>query len=194
MITLQQFEEWDAEDREAEDDLLVLEAKRSASLISIDFEKVRSMSPSQLLQVMLDGLAENSADPLFRVKMETFADVASNGVCFGCAATCAIAKLHGPLYSQTMAEARTLGVEAVGYRHFAYILGKESLRKDIRDLEWAIDEARSGDLGELFEFCGIDPDEADSRFNGRYRLMTSNWQEQIPAVEATIAALKEAGY
>jgi hypothetical protein len=164
------------------------------SLINIDFEKVRSMEPSGILQAMVDGLAEQVADPRFQLKMSSFGE-GTQELCFGCAATSAIAHLGGKLYSETVKEfGRGRGVSSAFRYSFMAKRQAPGLTGDLLELESAIDSARMGNLHPLFVFCGLEySEELSDLFDGDFRLETNTWQEQIPAVEATIAALKEAG-
>jgi hypothetical protein len=163
-------------------------------LINIDFTKVKRMSPSDLLQIAIDGLIENAADPLFKPDMDTYGEK-KYGICFGCLATCGLAKLNGVLYSETVQKLSELHVDHfINFSNVASIAGwTQKKRRDLEDYELAIDEARQGDLESLFEFCNIWPDDVRV-FRCNFILDTDDWREQLPAVEAKIAELKATGF
>jgi hypothetical protein len=153
----------------------------------IDFSKLK---PSDCLQAMIDGLRENAADPKFRVDMESFGHVDINRegkatICFGCAATCTIAKLQGHLYSEFALEVDG-GEPTTSYHHIFK-------SPEIGAFEKAIDAARTGSMSRLFGFLRVDPDVAYGQWEARFYLDTDDWEEQIPDVERVIKQMRETG-
>jgi len=151
--------------------------------------------PSSALQAMVDGLREYSGRKDFVVDMGSYGHV-EGGICYGCAATCAVQK--------------TLGLDylSVGYSYprSSKDLGSEQLLGvDSRDLcafETAIDQARKGDLWELMGYFNVDSDVLDSvmlvdrscttKWDRRFDL-EDNWREQLGVVEAVISEMKVLG-
>lgn len=135
--------------------------------------------PSEALQAMVDGLLEQSERPDFEVNMKVFGAV-QGGICYGCAATCAIQKIAGRNLDIDSIDSSTLRAWTLGF-----------LRDDMLAFESAINMARTGDMGELFIYFGFE-DAGYWRFAG-FNLDNSNWREQLPAVRAHINSLKKRG-
>lgn len=137
--------------------------------------------PSTALQMMVDGIKEQSKRTDFIINMSTYGDADNNGICYGCAATCTIQKIA----------ARSISINyigSVGLR--AYDLGFDE--DELRWFEDAIDDARAGELGNLFNFFGLEGDH-DLNYDDRFFLSNNSFECQLPYVESLIDELKENG-
>lgn len=137
--------------------------------------------PSIALQHMVNGLMKQSKRRNFKINMGTYGT--SHGkICYGCAATCAIqsvAKINFTpnLIDHTDDRAKRTKTEV----------------NELDAFEGAINQARQGDLGDLFHFCNIQMSEAN-RFNSYFELEGGNWKKELPKVKKTISQLKKSGY
>lgn len=155
-------------------------------------------TPSAALQAMVDGLREQSKRPDFKIEMRAFGEVDNDDkptMCFGCAATCAVQKLTGKNYHGTEILER---LDRAHYMDLEY--------KDMLYFEWAIDEARKGDLDGLIDFYyegKSDCPDPMNILNKRswilrgteyfFALSNTNWEFQLPIVERLITLLKSHG-
>lgn len=136
--------------------------------------------PSAALEAMCDGLLRFSRLKGFVVDMSTFGR-SEGSVCFGCAATCAAQQASGCRFNTEdiwhfWTQSKTAGVDEY----------------DMDDFEMAINSAREGSLGRLFDYFGV---EAPSYRPWRgFSMNNNNWRSQIPAVRKLIRELKAAGY
>jgi hypothetical protein len=96
------------------------------------FKELTQNKPSLAVKAMIEGLrkAKNRSD--FKIDMSTFG-ASEDGICFGCAATCAVAQLTGKnlppkIIDETLDAAKWLGVEL----------------EDMESFEAAIDGLRRG--------------------------------------------------
>lgn len=138
--------------------------------------------PSIALQHMVDGLLKQSRRKKFRIEMGSFGNY-SRGICFGCAATCAIQHItkinFTPDSSILDEDARAMKMKVNN--------------EELNQFESAIDDARFGWLESLFLFCNL-PESQSKRFSNSFSLNTDDWKEQIPNIRKTIEELKIAGY
>ena len=131
--------------------------------------------PSAALEAMCDGLLEQYYRKDFIIDMGTFGG-ALNGICYGCAATCAIQKASGVNFTEeTIYSKHTAG------GHF-----------DIYRFEQAIDHARNGQLKYLFEYFHINPDRC-LKYCNRWDMQNYNWKNEIPIVRIAIREMQEEG-
>ena len=145
--------------------------------------------PSKALTAMMDGLLEQLDAKDFKVNMSTFGEV-DDGMCCGCAATCAILKLCWDPDECSKAD-------FVSYRYGAKAYGPDGLaaNRDIVSFEGAIDDARKGMLGSLFRYCGIPTEDLPPEFLVRLLwLQNDNVRESEAEVRELIRELEEAGY
>lgn len=138
--------------------------------------------PSAALQAMVDGLRKQSKRKNFRIDMGSFGEVAiTKSLCFGCAATCAAQQIAGKNLTPT--NVGTLSKRA------------KKLNFDVLDLskfEQAMDHARRGLIGSLFDYFCV-AEEHSILFDNRFYLWSDSWEEQLPKVEALIEELKSKG-
>jgi len=135
--------------------------------------------PSAALQAMVDGLRKQSKRKDFVINMSTYGE--SRGeICFGCAATCAVQQISGI----------NLTVEDIDVANQSLKLGYDF--DHLSAFEMSINAARLGDMYLLFLFFDL-VWQYDFDYDERFFLKTENWEEQLPAVEALIAELKEKG-
>jgi hypothetical protein len=135
--------------------------------------------PSAALQAMVNGLRKQSKRSDFKIDMGTFGD-AYGGVCYGCAATCALQEISGIDFT----------LENMLWHNLPYATPFSG--QEISDFEDVIDAARSGYLLPLFTFFHLHPIH-NRGYPRRFNLDTDNWEEQLPEVEKLIAELKEKG-
>ena len=141
---------------------------------------------------MVDGLRANAADPLFEVSMDSFGERSSNDICYGCAATCAIAFLNGELYSQTVKDLSSERFYGFNFSLDDREKEKSDFQRTLSDFEAAVDGARRGDVDRLLEFVG-GIDIGTFRYDDRFQLLDDNWEQELPKVELLIRELREAG-
>jgi len=135
--------------------------------------------PSDAVQAMIDGLLEQDARKGFKVDMDTFGS-SMDGICYGCAATCAVQKIAG----------KDLPADVIGMaREEAEFLGFDL--KDVIDFEFAIDDLRAGDTKGLSEY--YDRFISDELRYPEFSLHSRDWREQLPAVQEYCNKLKAAG-
>lgn len=130
--------------------------------------------PSQALKAMCDGLEKQSQRRDFKVDMKTFGEV-SNGVCFGCAATC------------TMQELAKVNLVPNTICHRERALGFDMV--DCNTFELVMDSARAGSLIALFAYFNIDHKLNPLPFK-MWQLSTENWQQQLPIIRKGIVKLE----
>jgi hypothetical protein len=142
-------------------------------------EKIQN-KPSVALQFMLDGLIGQSERSDFEVDMSFYGD-SLNGVCYGCAATCAIQELTGINYNSEQISYRATRCKAL------------SVSKDeLGVFECAINGARNGSIKFLFEFCNLNS--SDYKPILKLLMTTSNYKDQLPLVKELIEDLKLHGF
>ena len=142
------------------------------------FRELIDRKPSNALQAMINGLRETEARPDFVVSMGTFG-TEREGLCFGCAATCAIQKISGHNFAPN---------EIFGSQRKARALNM--LEEDVSRFEEAMNEARMGDLSPLFAYCDVSP---NRRIVSDWHMSDCDWRGCIPLVEQAIAELREMG-
>ena len=142
--------------------------------------------PSAALIAMCDGLEAQAAMPDFTVDMDEFGYVdETNGLCYGCAATCAVLRLLPEMDPKELIKWSGLSSLPVDERID---------RDDLDEFEYAVNHARIGDLACLFEYCGMPESVLKELTLPRFHLDTDDWQEQIPTVRACAAYLNTQGY
>ena len=151
--------------------------------------KTINNKPSIALQAMVDGLRFTDTQPQQQILMSTFGSVEGGGIsnlkiCYGCAATWSIQNLTGRMLSTK--EVEDLGILRANNTLCGW--GTE----EVAAFEEAIDCARVGELGALFDFCGVLKNHRPE-FDDCFNLSTDNWKRKIPAVEELIAELKDIG-
>ena len=134
---------------------------------------------SVALQAMIDGLHYQSQRKDFKIAMKSFGDFNNNnGVCYGCAATCAVQKLSGVNFCDSsitgeLTRAKFLDVNV----------------HDLKDFEDAIDSARNGYLYELFVY--MDQKESyDKSYDKDWELTTRDWGTELPKDQTFVNMLK----
>jgi hypothetical protein len=154
----------------------------------IDFSK---LTPSIVLQAAVDGIRENVADERFRVDMGTFGE-AGYEKCYGCLATCALAKMHGALVADVMQTSDPLSR--------CLSLADQEYWAKLRIVEVAVDAARMGSMIFFIEdLAKVLPikmtaarQTAIKSLEDQWFINTGNWQTELPKMEAAIKLLKEA--
>lgn len=137
--------------------------------------------PSIALQMMIEGLQEQSKRKNFKIAMGTFGSSDYEYTCYGCAATCTIQKMAKKNFTH---ELITQGTDRAKF-----------INADLDELsrfELAIDLSRKGMLYYLFQFCKIPKkniDVLESTYD--YYLGNDNWKEEIPKVKKVISILKK---
>jgi hypothetical protein len=147
--------------------------------------KTIAPKPSDALQAMIDGLREQSTRQNFRVDMHTFGEYSKNlGICYGCAATCAVQKLAGKNFE---------GSEIDFHPESARYLNLD--KTQMVRFESAIDDARKCILEALFEFYEIQdvPDEVVYP-ESTWTLRNADWEMQLPRVQRYVDFIREQGY
>lgn len=134
-----------------------------------------TITPVQAIEAMIAGLKENAARDDFMINMYTFGE-SDRGIRIGCAATCALERLHGSRFTPRSITYRLKRAEAVGAP-----LG------DVRAFELAINYLRLGCLDQFFAYFGIDDYRAPAMV---WRLNTDNWKDELPKVEAYLRTIK----
>jgi hypothetical protein len=147
-------------------------------MISIK-EKIQS-KPSVALQFMLDGLIKQSERADFKVDMRYFGAL-FEGVCCGCAATCAIQELTGINFDSKTIKSVDTRAEAISISESELLL-----------FESAINEVREGCIILLFEFCNLDSSDYKPIFE--LCITTCNWENQLPRVKELIEDLELHGF
>lgn len=137
--------------------------------------------PSIALRHMVNGLIKQSKRKNFKIDMGTYGD-SHGGVCYGCAATCAIQSITKINFTSSSIKTT--------HDRVGIIEGEFS---ELNAFESAINQARQGSMRALFYFCYI-IGETGYRFNADFDLQSGNWKKQLPQVRKTISALKKAGY
>ena len=155
--------------------------------------------PSELLQVMVDGLIRHKDLPDFKVDMGTFGHKHED-IYYGCATACALSELMGTTYPDALR--RYPGSYGFGwdtglsYRAMEQCLTAtcERRAKLIDKIETAIDCARCGNTLGLWEFGYTAGLEIRIGFLGRFHLENDNWETEIPKVIEVIRELQALGY
>lgn len=142
--------------------------------------------PSKAIRAMVDGLLMPDEERGFKINMSTFGARTSSGfptreTCFGCAATCALAKLSGARLGHAMQRGDFL-------EHLAarWVVGENSPLAgfhpiDIEIFERAMDNARKCELESLFLYCDVLDAVKPSYTDGLMVLTDSSWKERLPA-------------
>jgi len=136
--------------------------------------------PSAAAQAMVDGLRRHSQRPDFRISMTTFG-FSCGEVCFGCAATCATQEAAQVNYD-------TISINYTGAR--AVVCGVSE--SDLWKFEGAINSFRTGFTFSLLAYFGLSHMYREG-FNERFKLQSSDWKNQLEAVEILIAEWRELG-
>ena len=160
--------------------------------MSKTIEFMEMTTPSDALQAMVDGLLRNSRRKDFKVDMGTFGR-AADGICFGCAATCAVQEASGKQF--VFEELRGIYGLNSRFRNLSIGAQAECLGENyvkLATLENAIDGARQGYLRELFRYFGLG-DEHRQGYDERFELKTHNWRDQLGAVCDLIEELEAQG-
>lgn len=141
--------------------------------------------PSVALQMMMDGLIEQSKREDFEIDMHDFGRSDGTKMCYGCAATCAIQKIAGKNLTVGNIAYSTDRAKYLGFRH-----------NELRIFEDAIDQARKGDLYTLFEFFYSSDylDDINIYQDRIYLRNAEDWEDKIPEIKRLIADLQKSGY
>lgn len=140
--------------------------------------------PSQLLQLMVDGLNKQSARPDFAIQMDTFG-TSRGSMCYGCAATCALQELAKVSFTTDDINSTEERAEATGFTWF-----------EVDKFELAVEMARVGRLDKMCENAAliIEGFPAHLPFPEKgWWLRNYNWREELPKVESYIELLKSQG-
>lgn len=135
-------------------------------------------TPSAALQAMIDGLAEQSKRPDFEIDMRSFGR-SWGGICFGCAATCAIQKIGGKNLTEKYIRDRA--------EFFGFGYG------DMEFFEAAIDNSRAFNFTHLFIYYSKEKPDFLLDYNANKCMTTANWQELIPTFQEIVDRLKSEG-
>ena len=143
-------------------------------------DKVRSLKASELVLAMVEGLENHK----YEVDMETFGTT-REGVCYGCAATNAIARISGksPRFTSHISSERTWSKATKATKEF------------IRTLEFAFNTLRWGDLSVFNEYANIiQVKEIPVAYGeGLPALHNRTWQEDLPAYRKLAEQLQKDG-
>ena len=140
--------------------------------------------PSAAMRMALDALVRHSKRTDFAINMHTFGDVAPNGLCMGCMATCAI---------QEVADFCFHAGDEIHYEsQRANLTGLDE--DEMGAFETAIDAYRQGDARYLYHFFGAGLAIADELRDAGVEMDTDNWQEHLPAFYAFADRVAAAGY
>jgi hypothetical protein len=150
---------------------------------------------SVVLRAMVDGI-DQYPDEGFRLTMETFGMVSVSGICYGCAATAAMAKLSG------LKEIRFS--KRIAFGNTAQTLGKYSLAQyfaadpdDLSEFENAVDCLRTGDVNTICEYLDFNSNEADEfidKWKNRWCIRDdSPLNDHRVAIEECVSWLEERG-
>ncbi len=141
---------------------------------------------------MIEGLKEYSQKPDFKINMSTFGDVdLKDGICVGCAATCALQKLFNVSFKP---------YEILGLKNRAYVL-KQNLRL-LDDFETCVDSIRSGLISlSLREFHFFSEQKLNEKQIEKIReayanlrlkpLINLSWEKNLPKYEEFLLKVKE---
>ena len=156
---------------------------------------IREVCPkmSDAIDAMIKGLREILGDN-FKVDMESFGH-ANRGVCYGCAATCAIQQIAGKLFTPDDLE-------------YAYMVAKKATALDMNKeemlaFETAIDQFRMGNIWFLLKFYGIRAESSGINIllpngskvmMGSWYMNTRDYKAQLLFIEEWNNQLKQAGY
>lgn len=140
------------------------------------------------VDAMLSGLKEFDQSDRFKVKMETYGCTDGAGMCFGCAATCAIQKITGVVFTPA---------SILGTRQRA--TQTDVLESDLDYFENAIDNLRHGFIEYLVGyFSKGDELFATGKFetlqaieNNLPLLLDSDWRHNLAPYEKLLTFLKE---
>lgn len=137
--------------------------------------------PSIALQMMIDGLQEQSKRKKFQIAMGTYGSSDGERTCYGCAATCTIQKIAKKNFTHELIKQGTDRAKFIN-----------ADLDELSKFELAIDLSRKGTLSHLFQFCKIPHEKIyNLRSDYDYFLGNDNWKEEIPKVKKVISNLKE---
>jgi hypothetical protein len=150
---------------------------------------------SLVVRAICDGLED--VPPDFRVDMGTYG-VYSHGVCFGCAATCAVMKIAGVQFDAASVRSSDSRATEAGLSH-----------RDLLEFEGIVDGFRSGYHVATFlqNLCRV-PREVhfdvmqqfrQETYDGAYKALpwsldTVDWREELSKVRRFAELLAERGY
>lgn len=149
------------------------------------FRPIKELAPkpSDAIKAMSAGLRE-LPDEKFVIDMGTFG-CSRNGICFGCAATCAVYQLLDSSPNPLSMCAGILGQASwFGYDY-----------DTLYDFETAINAFRSGKPSHLFRFYGytIEDVPAELWLSQWWLLDTDDWRWQLPSIDRYVEKLEAAG-
>lgn len=109
-------------------------------------KKVRDIiqRPSDAVMAMVEGIRKQRKRPDFCLDMDTFG-MAIGGICYGCAATCAVQEIYNHDLNIHEIQSRLLKIRA---------FDADSI--DLADFEKAIDSLRQGIYLPLFDYFDVD--------------------------------------
>jgi hypothetical protein len=159
------------------------------------FRELAQGKLSVVLRAMVDGI-DQYPDEKFGLNMETFGMASANGLCCGCAATVAMAKLSGA--KEIRLSKRVTPSDP------AQTLGKYSLAEyfaadpdDLNEFENAVDRLRIGDVDSICEYLDLnlyDADEVFGKWNERWHITNdSPLNDHRDAIEECISWLEDRG-
>jgi len=141
--------------------------------------------PSAALRAMVTGLEMTDEERGFRINMGTYGDRNRDGTCFGCAATSTV---RACLKEKIPAE------NIISHSKRADFA--EADEDDERKFESAMNQARTGQMRDLFFYMRRDCD--DYNFFvfscSEFFLDSFNYKKEIPKVKRFIKKLEAAGY
>lgn len=151
--------------------------------------------PSDAVRAMIDGLQEFSKSLDFQVAMDTFGRW-DNGICFACAATCALYKLAGrsPTDSPKSLEGSLNRLRFLRIDYYNWWVSSGVT------FEGVMDRFRTGNVYPLFLYYEVDPPEFvfdnpvyTSFGSTPWYLNNLNWREELPQVEDFYKRLVDLG-
>lgn len=145
------------------------------------FREMCEGKPSKALRSMIEGLEAAEKRPDFKIDMGTFGRSA-DGICFGCAATCAVQQL-------TNYEFTPDNLMGENFLNQSEALGCDPV--DLIQFETAINGFRTGSpflLLNYFDKAAFTHEVA--RLMGYFHMGTDNYREYFPKVEKIIEYLE----
>jgi hypothetical protein len=140
---------------------------------------------SKVVRAICDGLLEADQRDDFVVDMDTFGE-GDYGMCFGCAATCALMKLSQAQFTPKTVDSLRTRASVIGVSPPA-----------LSNFEHAVDVFRYGsdEAETLLALCNV-PFEVVAEYceTHSWYLGNKNWREQLPALRQFADFLEANGY
>lgn len=146
--------------------------------------------PSDALAAMVRGLETQDSNDDLEINMMYYIQKAGD-TCFACAATCTLVELVQPTADQMEDLKRAADrCDEFEPQSIAFNLPY----KVVQIFENAMDNARVGELDNLWNLLGLDPDTCQPFMTRFPQLNNHNWRHQLPGMKVVIERMKEAGF